>query len=170
MAVRPWDVKVSGRGASNVKPRPSTMRGPVALDRMAVTITFTATERPTVQAEAAAIGLSLAQYVRTRCGWLVRQPSLPNTSGRYREEDDAQERLQRLCLEPKTFFPQDESQTEPTQYLRTRVFHGSDRKGRGAVAPRSTQEAGRDRRETGSPNLPRDLFPSSQLRRNCGRS
>ena len=96
--------------------RASQMQGGVmALDRMAVTIMVTETERARLLAEAGLVGLSLAQFVRTRCGWLVRQTSLPNTEGRYREEDDAWERLQRLGLEPKNFFPQDESQPEPAQ-------------------------------------------------------
>jgi hypothetical protein len=45
---------------------------------------------------------------------LLRQTSLPNTEGRYREEDDAWSRLQGLGLEPKDYFPQDES-PDPTQ-------------------------------------------------------
>jgi hypothetical protein len=96
--------------------RASQMQGGVmALDRLAVTIMVTETERGRLQAEARIVGLSLAQFVRVACGWLVRQTSLPNTEGRYREEDDAWERLQRLGLEPKNFFPQDKSQPEPTQ-------------------------------------------------------
>ena len=96
--------------------RASQMQGGVmALDRLAVTIMVTETERGRLQAEARIVGLSLAQFVRVACGWLVRQTSLPNTESRYREEDDAWERLKRLGLEPKNFFPQDESQPEPTQ-------------------------------------------------------
>jgi hypothetical protein len=45
------------------------MVGPVmALDRMAVTIMVTETERVRLRAESNIACLSLAQYVRTRCG------------------------------------------------------------------------------------------------------
>lgn len=96
--------------------RASQMQGGVmALDRLAVTIMVNETERAKLRAEAGIVGLSLAQFVRVACGWMVRQTSLPNTEGRYREEDDAWERLRRLGLEPKNFFPLDESQPQPTQ-------------------------------------------------------
>jgi hypothetical protein len=51
-----------------------------------------------------AVDLSLPQYIRTRCGWQVRQTSLPNTAERDSEEDDAWERLRRLGLEPEKYF------------------------------------------------------------------
>ena len=85
----------------------------MALDKLAVTIMVTEVNHVAwLHAEAGSVGLSLAQCVRTCCGWLVRRTSLPNTEGRYREEGDAWARLKRQGLEPKNFFPQDESQPE----------------------------------------------------------
>ncbi len=41
------------------------------------------------------------------CGFLVRNTSLPGSDERYREEDDAWERLKRLGLNPQDYFPPD---------------------------------------------------------------
>ena len=41
----------------------------------------------------------------TRLGLSVRWTSNPNTEERDREEDDAWERLRRLGLDPKKYFP-----------------------------------------------------------------
>ena len=57
----------------------------------------------------------VGSFLASAEGWLVRQTSLPRIEGRYREEDDAWERLQRLGLEARQFFPQDEAPPEPTQ-------------------------------------------------------
>jgi hypothetical protein len=72
-------------------------------------------ERAHLDVGASAAGLSFPQYIRTRCGWQVRQTSLPNTPERDSEEDDAWERLRQLGLEPEKYFPPDEPWPEPTQ-------------------------------------------------------
>ena len=80
----------------------------LALDRMPVTITATDEEYASLAAQARlpnGPGLSIPQFVRTRCGFEVRQTSLPNTEERDREEDNAWDRLRRLGLEPKDYFP-----------------------------------------------------------------
>jgi hypothetical protein len=88
----------------------------MALDRMAFTIMVTDEERAHLDVGASAAGLSFPQYIRTRCGWQVRQTSLPNTPERDSVEDDAWERLRQLGLEPERYFPPDEPQPEPTQW------------------------------------------------------
>jgi hypothetical protein len=70
----------------------------MALDRLAVTIMVTDAERLQLDAGASAVGLFFPQYIRTCCGWQVRQTSLPNTPERDSEEDDAWERLRQLGL------------------------------------------------------------------------
>jgi hypothetical protein len=86
----------------------------MALDRLSVTIIVTDAER--AQLRAAGPGLSLPQYIRTRCGWQVRQTSLPNKPERDSEEDDAWERLRQLGLKPEKYFPPDEPPPEATQW------------------------------------------------------
>jgi len=49
-------------------------------------------------------GLSIPQYVRTRCGLPVRYASMPHTEGRDREEDEAWEILDRLGLNADDYF------------------------------------------------------------------
>jgi hypothetical protein len=76
----------------------------MALDGLSVTIMVTDAERAELDAGASAVGLSFAQYIRTRSGWQVRQTSPPNTPERDSEEDDAWERLRQLGLEPEPYF------------------------------------------------------------------
>jgi len=66
----------------------------------------TEAERAELDTGASASGLSFPQYIRTRCGWQVRQTSLANTPERWSEEDDARERLRQLELElePEKYF------------------------------------------------------------------
>jgi hypothetical protein len=80
----------------------------MALDRLSVTITVTEAEYSELGAQATAAGVSIPQQIRTRCGFNVRWTSQPNTEDRDREEDDAWQRLQRLGLNPRDYFP-----TEP---------------------------------------------------------
>jgi hypothetical protein len=87
----------------------------MALDRLAVTIMVTDEERAQLDAGASTVGLSFPQYIRTRCGWQVRQTSLPNTPERDSEEDDAWQQLRQLGLKPEKYFPPDEPWPEPTQ-------------------------------------------------------
>jgi hypothetical protein len=95
-----WNVR--GREMAG---RNSTIKKPVmALDRMTVTILVIGEERAQLDAGASLVGLSFPQYIRTRCGWQVRQTSLTNTPERDSEEDDAWERLRQLGLEPERYF------------------------------------------------------------------
>jgi hypothetical protein len=55
---------------------------------VAVTIMVTETERAQLLAESRIVGLSFAQHVRTCCGWLVRQTSLPNIAHPQSRFDD----------------------------------------------------------------------------------
>ena len=88
--------------------QPASRTRVLALDRVAMMIWVSHDEYASLDAQARlpdGPGLSIPQFVRTRCGFAVRQTSLPNTDGRDREEDDAWERLQRLGLNPKDYFP-----------------------------------------------------------------
>ena len=78
-----------------------------ALQRKSLTVRLNLAEFLELDAAAKQAGLSLPQYVRTRLGLSVRWTSNPNTEERDREEDDAWERLQRLGLDPKAYFPPD---------------------------------------------------------------
>jgi len=97
----PWSARgreMRGRAHS------ATRRTVMALDRLGVTITVTEAEHAGLEARAAAAGLSISQYIRTRCGFQVRWSSLPGTDERGNEEDDAWERLKRLGLNPQDYF------------------------------------------------------------------
>lgn len=85
--------------------RPAGRQQVMALDRLSVTIIVTEAERAQLDAGATAAGVSIPQYIRTRCGFDVRWTSLPNTEERDHEEDDAWERLKRLGLKPEDYFP-----------------------------------------------------------------
>jgi len=76
-----------------------------ALDRKSITISVNLAEFLELDAAAHVSNLSVPQYVRTRLGLTVRWTSNPGTEERNREEDDAWERLQRLGLDPKKYFP-----------------------------------------------------------------
>ena len=78
-----------------------------ALERRAVTIQVTDAEYASLDAASIAAGVSIPQYVRTRCGLEVRWASQPKTEARDHEEDDAWERLRRLGLDPEKYFPRD---------------------------------------------------------------
>ena len=84
-------------------------RPPVnALDRMSVTIMVTPDEYAGLDAQASlpnGPGISIPQFVRTRCGFQRRNTSLPGTDERGDEEDDAWERLRLLVLKPEDYFP-----------------------------------------------------------------
>jgi len=102
--LEPWSARgreMHGRAHS------ANCRTVTALDRLGVTITVTEAERADLEARATAAGLSISQYIRTRCGFQVRWTSLPNTEERDREEDDAWERLRRLGLTPEEYFPEE---------------------------------------------------------------
>jgi hypothetical protein len=89
---------------------PASRQPVMALDRLSVTITLTQPEHDQVVGAATGAGLSVPQYIRTRCGFEVRWTSLPDSEERAREEDDAWARLQRLGLNPAAYFPGEETE------------------------------------------------------------
>ena len=90
------------------RPRQPSRRPSQALERMAVTVVLTGEECVELRSRSGEAGTTVPQYIRTRCGFEVRNTSLPSTPEREREEDDAWDRLHRLGLNPHTFFPLDE--------------------------------------------------------------
>jgi hypothetical protein len=88
--------------------RPSARRPTSAMERMAVTVVLTGDEYAELRSRAREAGTTIPQYVRTRCGFEIRNTSLPNTPEREREEDDAWERIQRLGLDTQEFFRPEE--------------------------------------------------------------
>jgi hypothetical protein len=78
-----------------------------ALERRSVTIRIAEPAREKLLVQAREAGTTLAQYMRTRCGFLLRNSSLPGTDERGEEEDDAWERLKALGLIPQDYFPVD---------------------------------------------------------------
>lgn len=76
----------------------------LALERRAVTVRLTDQAREQLLAEARQAGATLQQYIRTRCGFQIRNSSVPGTDEREDEQDDAWERLRRLGLEPQEYF------------------------------------------------------------------
>jgi hypothetical protein len=101
----PWIAR--GREMAS-KPRQPVRRPSQALERLSVTVILTGDEYNGMLLRSREAGTTLPQYVRTRCGFQIRNTSLPNTPERMQEEDDAWDRLRRLGLEPQGFFPQDE--------------------------------------------------------------
>ena len=67
---------LSARGLEMAGRTSAIKKNVMALDRLAVTIMVTDVERAELDAGASAVGLSFPQYIRTRCGWQVRQTSL----------------------------------------------------------------------------------------------
>ncbi len=91
----------------NVAPEdPCRARRPVlALERRNVTIVLDDAEREHLKAQAHEAGTTLPQHIRTLCDLAVRNTSLPGTEERDLEEEDAWERLKRLGLNPREYFP-----------------------------------------------------------------
>ena len=84
----------------------SNARRPIrALERRAITVPLTDPEREQLAGEARQAATTLAQYMRTRCGFKPRNSSLPGTDEREDEEDDAWEILKGLGLSPQDYFP-----------------------------------------------------------------
>jgi hypothetical protein len=79
-----------------------------ALERRSVTVTVTEQAYAELEARASAAGTTIPQYMRTQCGFAIRNMSLPGTCERDREEDDAWERLKRLGVNPQEYFPEEE--------------------------------------------------------------
>jgi hypothetical protein len=101
----PWIAR--GREMAS-RPRPAARRPSQALERLSVTVILTGDEYNGMLLRSREAGTTIPQYVRTRCGFQIRNTSLPNTPERLQEEDDAWDRLRRLGLEPQGFFPRDE--------------------------------------------------------------
>ena len=87
-------------------PARSTHRRPVrmALDRRSITVYLSPEDHATLKANGRQAGLSLPQYMRTRCGYPVRHVSMPGTEDRDREIDEAWEILRRLGLNADDYF------------------------------------------------------------------
>lgn len=86
------------------RPRQPVRSPSRALERLSVTVVLTGNEYGEMLLRSRNAGTTVPQYVRTHCGFEVRNTSLPNTPEREREEDDAWERLLRLGLDPQAFF------------------------------------------------------------------
>ncbi len=93
-------------GRSAPPPRGRAVR--LALERRSVTIRLPDQRREQLLGEARQAGTTLVQFIRTLCGFQVRNTSLPGTDERGDEEDDAWERLKRLGLKPEDYFPADD--------------------------------------------------------------
>ena len=87
-------------------PARATHRRPVrmALDRRSITVYLSPEDHATLKAHGRQAGLSLPQYMRTRCGYPVRHVSMPGTEDRDREIDEAWEILRRLGLNADDYF------------------------------------------------------------------
>ncbi len=75
------------------------------LQRVSVTIIVTDEEWADLWQRSEGTGWPVPQFIRKLLGFEVRQFSNPHTFERDREEDDAWERLQRMGLDPKVYFP-----------------------------------------------------------------
>ena len=87
-------------------PARATHRRPVrmALDRRSITVYLSPEDHATLKAHGRQAGLSLPQYMRTRCGYPVRHVSMPGTEDRDREIDEAWEILRRLGMNADDYF------------------------------------------------------------------
>lgn len=96
--------------AGRDRPRRGGYKEPVrlALERRGVMLRPTEPAYADLKVAAIAAGLSIPQYIRTRCGFPVRGTSRPHTYERDREEDEAWDRLRRLGLKPEEYFPPEE--------------------------------------------------------------
>jgi hypothetical protein len=101
----PWIAR--GREMAS-RPRQPARRPSQALERLSVTVILTGDEYDGMLLRSRDAGTTIPQYVRTRCGFEVRNTSLPNTSERDREEDDAWSRLRLLGWDPQAYFAPEE--------------------------------------------------------------
>lgn len=102
----PWIAR--GRELES-RPRHQPARRPSqALERMSVTVVMTVDEFGELQRRSCEAGTTVPQFIRTQCGFEIRNTSLPNTSERDREEDDAWNRLRRLGWDPQAYFAPEE--------------------------------------------------------------
>ena len=99
----PWISRGAERG-DVAPPQPAVRR---ALERHTISIQLTEPEYAALKAEASlpkGPGITVSQYVRTRCGFRVRYVSNPRTTDRDIEEDEAWEILDRLGLNADDYF------------------------------------------------------------------
>lgn len=97
----PWIAR--GREMA-ARPRQPSRSPSHALARLAVTVVLAGEEYVELQSRSREAGTTVPQYIRTRCGFEIRNTSLPNTPEREREEDDAWARLGRLGFNPQQYF------------------------------------------------------------------
>lgn len=87
-------------------PARASHRRPVrlALERRTITVYLSPGDHALLKDQSRQAGLSLPQYIRTRCGLPVRWVSMPGTEDRDREEDEAWEILRGLGLPADDYF------------------------------------------------------------------
>jgi len=76
-----------------------------ALDKRQVRFTVDYAEYLELEHLAREAHATLQNYIRTQLGLRVRLTARPETDERDRQEDEAWDRLVRLGLDPKLFFP-----------------------------------------------------------------
>lgn len=79
-----------------------------ALDKRQVRFTVDFAEYLELEHLAREARTTLQNYVRTRLGLRERSAARPDAEERERQEDEAWDRLVRLGLDPKKYFPQEE--------------------------------------------------------------
>ena len=87
-------------------PARASHRRPVrlALERRTITVYLAPEDHTALKDLSRQAGLSLPQYIRTRCGLPVRWVSMPGTEDRDREEDEAYVILRGLGLNADDYF------------------------------------------------------------------
>ena len=87
-------------------PARASHRRPVrlALERRTITVYLSPEDHAALKDQSRHAGLSLPQYIRTRCGLPVRWVSMPGTDDRDREEDEAYVILRGLGLNADDYF------------------------------------------------------------------
>jgi len=102
--LEPWAFR---GGEMQGRPQLARARPQTALERLAVSFSAAEDEYESLVRQARSAGLSVPQYVRTRCEFVVRWSSAPGSDARENETDEAWERLKRLGLEPEEYFPEE---------------------------------------------------------------
>lgn len=87
-------------------PARASHRRPVrlALERRAITVYLSPKDHAALKDQSRQAGLSLPQYIRTRCGLPVRWVSMPGTDERDREEDETYVILRGMGVDPEPYF------------------------------------------------------------------
>ena len=79
----------------------------LALERRTITVYLSPEDHTALKDQSRQAGLSLPQYIRTRCGLPVRWVSMPGTDDRDREEDEGYVILRELGLPADDYFESD---------------------------------------------------------------